>query len=124
MDEPLRRLKILLVEDNLSNQKVMTAYLDYLGQDSTVAGSATEALELANASAYDVVLSDIQLPDMSGTDLIAALRATMDPVPHLVAVTAMARSDGEAHYQELGFDGYLSKPVWRENLEALLRSVG
>ncbi len=101
----------------------MSAYLDYLGQESIVAGSATEALELANATVFDVVLSDIQLPDMNGTDLIAALRETMDPVPYLVAVTAMARSDGEEHYRELGFDGYLSKPVWREDLEALLRRV-
>ncbi len=119
----MQSLRILLVEDNLSNQKVMTAYLDYLGQESTVAGTATEALELANSSEFDVVLSDIQLPDMSGTDLISALRATTDPIPYLVAVTAMARSDGEAHYRKLGFDSYLSKPVWRESLESLLRSV-
>ena len=116
-------LQILLVEDNVPNQKVMVAYLEYLGQVTTVAGTASEALELARSSQFDLVLSDIQLPDMSGTDLIAVLREMADPVPHLVAVTAMARSDGEAHYRELGFDGYLAKPVWREDLEHLLDNV-
>lgn len=119
-----RQLKILLVEDNIPNQKVMCAYLDYLGQESTVVGTATEALEVATSEQFDLVLSDIQLPDMNGTDLIAALRETADKVPYLVAVTAMARSDGEQHYRELGFDGYLPKPVWREDLEDLLRRVG
>ncbi len=118
------RLKILLVEDNIPNQKVMCAYLDYLGQDATVVGTATAALEIATSEQFDLVLSDIQLPDMNGTDLIAALRETADTVPYLVAVTAMARSDGEEHYRELGFDGYLAKPVWREDLENLLRQVG
>ena len=116
-------LQILLVEDNISNQKVMNAYLDYLGQVTTVACNASEALELARAARFDLVLSDNQLPDMSGIDLIAVLREMADPVPYLVAVTAMARSDGEAHYRELGFDGYLAKPVWREDLQHLLGKV-
>lgn len=117
-------MKILLVEDNELNRKVMNAFLRHLGHEARVVVDGESALELLADDQFDVVLTDVQLPGISGMDLAVRVRQRQDPAPYLVAVTAMARSDGDAYYSQHGFDAYVSKPISLDALEAVLRSAG
>jgi PAS domain S-box-containing protein len=106
-------LKILVAEDNLVNQKVVLRMLSHLGYIADVAATGHEVLDALDRQDYDVVLMDIQMPDMDG---IAATRHIIeryprDRRPRIIAMTANAlRGDRERFLAE-GMDGYLSKPI-------------
>ena len=113
-------MKVLLVEDNELNRKVMHAFLGHLGHETTTTVDAEAALELLTDGDFDVVLSDVQLPGISGLDLVVRVRQLRERVPFMVAVTAMARSDGEVYYGRYGFDAYLAKPISLDALRGIL----
>ncbi len=114
-------LNILLAEDNLINQKVACGMLQADGHRVTVAGNGGEALAAAERERFDVVLMDIQMPDMDGFEATALLRereqSTGGRVP-IIAMTAHAMKGYRERCLEAGMDGYLSKPVRREELKA------
>ena len=118
-----RSLRILVVEDNPLNQKVMVGFLEYLGHSATVIDDGAEALHAINASNFDVAMIDIQLPGLSGTDLVTKVRETSTDLPYLIAVTAHARSDGTVHYRKRGFDAYLGKPVTIGDVSEVLKAL-
>jgi len=101
-------VKVLVVEDNERNRKLVRDVLGHAGWEVVCAGSGEECLGLA--SDVDVVLMDIDLPGMSGVEALAALRAAGVSAP-VCALTALAMSDDRARLLAAGFDGYLSKPI-------------
>lgn len=104
--------RILVVEDNPLNLKLVRDVLDVSGYEVVGAPSAEEGLALAVSSAPDLVLMDIQLPGMDGYEALRRLREDprLDAVP-VVALTAFAMPDDRARAFREGFDGYLDKPI-------------
>jgi two-component system, cell cycle response regulator DivK len=103
---------VLIVEDNERNMKLVRDLLQFKGFRTLEADSATEGIALATAHQPDLILMDIQLPDMDGVAALGRLRA--DPattdIP-VVAVTAFAMKEDEQRLMQAGFDGYLVKPI-------------
>ncbi|HEX4140975.1 MAG TPA: ATP-binding protein [Candidatus Methylacidiphilales bacterium] len=118
-------LRILLAEDNHINQKVGLALLGRMGYRADVAGNGLEAVESVMRQPYDVVLMDIQMPEMDGLEAAAALRRKLgDRCPVLVALTANAFHGAREQYLAQGFDDYLSKPILPPALRQLITRLG
>jgi signal transduction histidine kinase len=117
-----RRLRVLVVEDNLVNQAVAAGLLRKLGHEAELAGDGVEALEAIERNAYDVVLMDVQMPRMDG--LTAARRICErwpgDQRPRIIAMTANAFTEDREACLEAGMDAYLPKPVELARLKAEL----
>ncbi len=117
-------LRILLVEDNLVNQKVAVAMLTKRGHHVTTAANGREGLEAALRGSFDVVLMDVQMPVMNGLDATAAIRAReQGSGTHLpiIAMTAHALKEDIEGCRAAGMDGYISKPF---QVETLLDELG
>ena len=104
--------QILVVEDNETNMKLFRDVLIATGHRTLEASTGGQAVELATEHAPDLVLMDIQLPDMGGIETLGRLRADerTASVP-VVALTAQAMEGDRERFLAAGFDGYLSKPV-------------
>ncbi|OFZ54190.1 MAG: hypothetical protein A2428_01870 [Bdellovibrionales bacterium RIFOXYC1_FULL_54_43] len=114
--------RILLVEDNDTNQRVAVAMLGRLGIQPTVAMNGREALELISARAFDLVLMDCHMPDMDGFDATAAIRRlSIDwrGLP-IVAMTADASEDAKKACLASGMNDFISKPIGLSGIRALL----
>jgi two-component system, sensor histidine kinase and response regulator len=121
-------LRVLLAEDNAVNQRVMAALLKQLGHSITVSPDGRQALERLKEDTFDIVLMDVQMPEMDGFAATRAIRlrerGTGEHIP-IVALTARAINGDEQRCLDAGMDDYLSKPVSRKALvEALARTVG
>ena len=113
--------RILVVEDNEKNMKLFRDVLSATGYRTLEARTGGEAVELATEQAPDLVLMDIQMPDVDGLEALRRLRADerTAAIP-VLAVTAQAMQGDREHFLAEGFDGYLSKPV---NVRELLGTV-
>jgi CheY-like chemotaxis protein len=125
---PGRSLRVLLAEDNVINQKVAVRLLDRLGIRADVVADGVEALEAvarqaAHGQAYDVVLMDVQMPEMDGHAATRAIRARAVPQPHIIALTANAMEGDREACLSAGADDYLSKPVNSEAIRAALDRI-
>jgi PAS domain S-box-containing protein len=118
-------LDILLVEDNLFNQKVALRFLEKLGYRADVAENGVEALEALEQRLYDVVLMDVQMPRMDGTETTRRIRGhwPAHQQPRIIAMTAHALRGDRERFIEGGMDDYISKPVQLEELVAALERV-
>jgi two-component system, sensor histidine kinase and response regulator len=124
---PLDRLRILLVEDNPVNQKVASAMLEQLGHRVTIAEDGRAGVEAYSRGAFDLVLMDIQMPAMDGFEALASIRrieAERGGRTPVVAQTAHSMRRDQERCLEAGFDGYLSKPIHRDELRSLTASFG
>ncbi len=113
---------ILIVEDNEKNLKLVRDILQFKGYRTLEADTATEGLALAAAHQPQLILMDIQLPDMDGVAALGRLKAepaTTDIT--VVALTAFAMKDDEARLLSAGFDGYLVKPINVREFPELVR---
>jgi len=118
-------LRILLAEDNHINQKVGLALLARLGYRADVAANGLEAVESVTRQTYDLVLLDIQMPEMDGIEAVQAIRKKLSGrCPVLVALTANAFHGAREEYLAMGFDDYLSKPILPPSLRQLIMRVG
>ncbi len=106
-------LRILLVEDNLVNQKLTLRLLERLGYEADLAVNGVEALEGLQQQPYDLVLMDVQMPEMDGLEATRRIRQGIaaDEQPQIVAITANAMKEDRERYLALGMDDYLSKPI-------------
>ncbi|AFY65262.1 response regulator [Geitlerinema sp. PCC 7407] len=121
---PPRSLRILLAEDNLVNQKVALHLLKRLGYSADVAHNGREALESLQRRAYDLVLMDIQMPEMDGLSATRRICADFPAQerPRIVAVTANAMQGDREQCLAAGMDDYTSKPLRIAELMRVLQS--
>jgi CheY-like chemotaxis protein len=118
-------LRILLAEDNPVNQMVALRILEKLGYRADVASNGLEALEALEREPYDVVLMDVQMPEMDGLDASRRICARWPPEsrPRIIAMTANAMIEDREACSAAGMDDYIAKPVSPEALaEALSRA--
>ena len=106
-------LRVLVAEDNAVNQRVVLLVLERLGHRADVVASGSEAVQAVQAAPYDLVLMDVQMPDMDGLEATQRIRAGLPPhrQPHIVALTANALSEDRERCMAAGMDDYLAKPV-------------
>lgn len=121
-DMPLPALHVLLVEDIELNVVVARSVLEKLGNSVDIAMTGKEALEMFEPGEYDLVLLDIQLPDMTGMDIARELnqRFNKESLPPLVALTANVLKD-KKEYLDAGMDDVLSKPLAVPALMSIIR---
>jgi CheY-like chemotaxis protein len=115
-------LRVLVAEDNLVNQMVMRHLLTNLKCSFDFASNGFEALEAVQQKSYDIVLMDVQMPQMDGleaTRLLRANEASHEHVP-IIATTAHAMSGDRERCVRAGMDDYLTKPVKGQELVAML----
>lgn len=115
-------LRILLAEDNTVNQKVALLNLERMGYRADVASNGLEVLEALERQRYDVVLMDVQMPNMDGLEATRQIRGRFPPdrQPRIVAVTANALQGDREMCLEAGMDDYVSKPIQVKELQAAL----
>jgi CheY-like chemotaxis protein len=123
----LRSLRVLLVEDNAVNRLIATRLLEKLGHQVVTAENGRIAVEVVQREPFDVVLMDVQMPEMDGIEATRTIRRwerfAGGRVP-IVALTAHAMRGDEVRCLECGMDGYLTKPIDRKQLqEHLARSL-
>jgi signal transduction histidine kinase/CheY-like chemotaxis protein len=118
-------LKILLAEDNLVNQRVAMTMLGKMGHRITLATNGLEALEQWRQSDFDLILMDVQMPEMTGLEATAQIRreeATGAHIP-IVAMTASAMSEDRERCLAAGMDDFISKPVSYKVIEQMITAT-
>ncbi len=118
-------VRILLAEDNPVNQKLALRMLEKMGYSADVANNGLEALNALEQTRYDVVLMDVQMPEMDGWQATREihLRWPKDQRPRIVAVTANAMAGDAEKCFEAGMDDYVSKPIRSAELKRALDAV-
>lgn len=123
---PGARLRVLVAEDNAVNRKVVTVMLGNLGHAVEAVASGREAVERLRNEDFDLVLMDIQMPDMDGLSATREIRRAGSGVRRpdipIVALTAHAQTEDRRRSREAGMNGYLTKPITTATLAAALRS--
>ncbi len=106
-------LRILLAEDNVVNQKLALRLLQQMGYRADVAGNGVEAIECVERQPYDLVLMDVQMPEMDGLEASRRIAARWPPGgrPRIVAMTANAMQGDREECLAAGMDDYLTKPI-------------
>jgi CheY-like chemotaxis protein len=118
-------LRILLAEDNVVNQKLALRLLQQMGYRADLASNGIEAIESVQRQSYDVVLMDVQMPEMDGLEASRQICARLGPGqrPRIVAMTANAMAGDREMCLAAGMDDYLTKPIRVERLVEALNGV-
>ncbi len=124
---PVPASRVLLAEDNLVNQRLVQRLLEKQGHSVVVVGSGQEVLQSLEHQTFDLILMDVQMPDMDGFEATRAIRAaealTQVHVP-IIALTAHAMKGDQDKCLAAGMDAYLSKPVHAADLLGTLQTYG
>ena len=117
-------LLILVAEDNLVNQKIATKILEAAGHRVEIADNGRRAVELAAQKNFDLILMDIQMPEMSGEQATEHIRALAhgSSIP-IIALTAHSDVGDKERYLSVGMDGYMPKPINRADLFTTIDEV-
>jgi PAS domain S-box-containing protein len=116
-----KSLRLLVAEDNPSNQKVLVEMLKRLGYKPDVAADGLEVLQALERQHYDMVLMDIRMPEMDGITATREIRKKWpEKGPKIIAITAFALKGDREKCLEAGMDDYISKPIQKKTLEAVL----
>ncbi|WP_363318187.1 ATP-binding protein [Nostoc sp. NMS4] len=124
------KLRILVTEDNLVNQKIALKQLQSLGYSADIAANGKEALQLLEKIPYDLILMDCQMPILDGLETTKQIHRCQESSfasgrrPVVIAMTANAMKQDKQMCLDAGMDDYLSKPVMKENLAATLEHWG
>ncbi len=113
-------LRILVAEDNIINQKLIIRILHKLGYEPILAVNGLEVISLIQLHTIDVILMDIQMPEMDGLEATLAIRNTNMKQPYIVAMTANAMQEDKDECLRIGMNDYLSKPI---HIESLLETL-
>ncbi len=116
---------VLVAEDNLLNQKVIVRLVRSLGCDVEAAGTGFEVVAACTRRRFDVVLMDVRMPKMDGLEAARQLRQELpaEQQPHIYAMTAGVTAEDRQACLDAGMDGFVDKPVVREQLEQLLAAL-
>jgi signal transduction histidine kinase/DNA-binding response OmpR family regulator/HPt (histidine-containing phosphotransfer) domain-containing protein len=115
-------LRILLAEDNAVNQKLALKLLEKMGYGANIAGNGLEAIESLEGHSYDVILMDVQMPEMDGLEATRQIiKRWGDERPRIVAMTADAMQGDRERCLEAGMDEYLTKPIRTAELVGALQ---
>lgn len=123
---PQSKIKLLIAEDNLVNQKVLLKQLQNLGYDADVVANGEEVLNLLDKIPYDLILMDCQMPILDGLETTREIRRRQPSSfasrqqPVVIAITANAMKEDEQSCLDAGMDDYLSKPVVKNKLAEML----
>ena len=121
VDVDISPLNMLYVEDMLPNQMVMRAMCKPWGLNLTIASSGKEALELFESTEFDLVLMDIQMPEIDGIETLRRMRESGRSIPPTHAFTAHAGEEDRQKFLDLGFAGVITKPITPDQLETFLK---
>jgi signal transduction histidine kinase/CheY-like chemotaxis protein len=113
-------LRILIAEDNLVNQKLALKILAKLGYTAEVAGDGKVVLEVVSNGRYELILMDVQMPEMDGLEATRMIRLCLETQPVIIAMTANSMQGDREECMQAGMDDYISKPVHIEELMILL----
>jgi CheY-like chemotaxis protein len=118
-------LRILLAEDNVVNQKLALRLLQQMGYRADLAGNGVEAVQSVARQVYDVVLMDLQMPEMDGLEASRQITSRWEAGqrPRIVAMTANAMQGDREMCIEAGMDDYITKPIRVEALVEALNNV-
>jgi CheY-like chemotaxis protein len=120
---PVLPLKVLLAEDNIVNQKVALGFLSRLGYHADLAANGAQAVEMIERHGYDLVLMDLQMPEMDGLEACREIHARIpaDRIPKIVALTANALLSDRDRCLAAGMDDYIAKPVKLNELSEVIK---
>ncbi len=116
------KIKILVVDDELSMREFLSILLEREGYDVSVAGSAEEALRLIELSLFDLVLSDVQMPGLSGIELLSRIKQ-ISPETGVLMVTAFSAAEQAVEAMKLGAYDYIAKPFKIEEIKQLVKNA-
>ncbi len=119
-------LRILVADDSVVNQKVARLLLERMGYRADLAANGLEVLEALQRQSYDLVLMDVQMPELDGLETTKKIVAETSPAdrPRIIAVTAGAMRGDRERCLAAGMDDYVSKPVQASELQAALMRTG
>jgi PAS domain S-box-containing protein len=122
---PRQALRVLLAEDHAINQRVAMRLLQHLGYEPDLAADGRQVLRAVARRSYDVILMDIQMPEIDGVQVAREIvrQRGESGLPRIVAMTANAMPGDREAYAEAGMDGYLPKPIELHDLAAVLEQV-
>ena len=126
-EERTRRahVRMLVAEDNFVNLRLVTLMLQKLGYRADYAGNGIEAVNAVSRQPYDIVLMDVQMPEMDGVEATRRIRSnTNGHQPYIVAVTANVLHEDRQLYVEAGMNAFLAKPFTPDELEVTLAEAG
>lgn len=118
-----QRLRVLVADDNHINQKVTASLLENMGHRADVVGNGKEAIEAFRIVPYDVILMDVQMPEMDGFEASRQIRALEEKKGRhtpVIAITAYARNEDRENCIAAGMDDYVSKPIKPQELKAAI----
>jgi CheY-like chemotaxis protein len=104
-------INILIAEDNAINQKLAKYILNKMGYKPDIVGNGHEALNALVSKKYDLILMDVQMPEMDGLEATRFIRQNMDHQPAIIAMTANVMTEDREACLDAGMNGYLSKPL-------------
>jgi signal transduction histidine kinase/DNA-binding response OmpR family regulator len=119
-------LRVLLAEDNMVNQKLGLKILERMGYRADVAANGLEVLESLKRQHYDLILMDVQMPEMDGLEATQKIRAdfSADRQPHIIAMTANAMQGDREACINAGMNDYVSKPIQVKELQRAIEVLG
>jgi len=116
-------MNILIAEDNLINQKLITKIITRLGYQPQVAINGAQVLEIIGKETFDIILMDVQMPELDGLETTRIIRKTETRQPYIIAMTASAMAEDRAACIDAGMNSFVSKPISiRDLVSALERS--
>ncbi|WP_103670704.1 response regulator [Pseudanabaena sp. BC1403] len=125
LDPTASSFRILLAEDNPVNQKVAKRVLNHLGYQADIVNNGAEAVKAIANTGYDLILMDIQMPEMDGLETTKYIRnlesQTQLPPIAIIAMTANATDDDQNLCRDAGMNDYISKPIQIDKLRNLLQ---
>ena len=116
------KIKILVVDDELSMREFLSILLEREGYDVTVAGSAAEALRMMESALFDLVLSDVNMPGLSGIELLARIKEK-SPETSVLMLTAFSAAEQAVEAMKLGAYDYIGKPFKNEEIKQLVKNA-
>jgi signal transduction histidine kinase/ligand-binding sensor domain-containing protein/DNA-binding response OmpR family regulator len=116
-------LRILVAEDNPVNQKFITYVLEKLGYSIVIAENGTDVLNKFSQSFYEVILMDVQMPEMDGFEATKMIRKQYGSLPYIIALTANAMQEDRNNCIKAGMNDYVSKPIKLETIKGILQKA-